>query len=32
LDPAPLRCAGCCRLPANRGFSDQSRCPCGDVA
>jgi hypothetical protein len=25
LDPAPLRCAGCCRLPANRAFSDQ-RC------
>jgi Transposase IS116/IS110/IS902 family len=23
LDPAPLRCAGCCRLPAHRGFSDQ---------
>jgi transposase len=23
LDPAPLRSAGCCRLPANRGFSDQ---------
>jgi hypothetical protein len=22
LDPAPLRCAGCCRLPAHRRFSD----------
>jgi hypothetical protein len=22
-DPAPLRCAGCCRLPTHRGFSDQ---------
>jgi transposase len=22
-DPAALRCAGCCRLPAHRGFSDQ---------
>jgi len=31
-DPAPLRCAGCCRLPTNRGFSDQSGCPCGDAA
>jgi transposase len=25
LDPAPLRCAGCCRLPTHRGFSDQSK-------
>jgi hypothetical protein len=23
LDPAPLRCAGCCRLPTHRRFSDQ---------
>src|SRR6266508_5580755 len=23
LDPAPLRYAGCCRLPTHRGFSDQ---------
>jgi hypothetical protein len=22
-DPAPLRCAGCCRLPTHRQFSDQ---------
>jgi hypothetical protein len=22
-DPAPLRCAGCCRLPTHQGFSDQ---------
>jgi hypothetical protein len=27
LDPAPLRCAGCCRLPARRGFSDQDEAP-----
>ena len=26
LDPAPLRYAGCCRLPANREFSDQNDC------
>ena len=26
-DPAPLRCAGCCRLPTNRGFSDSGRIP-----
>jgi transposase len=25
LDPAPLRCAGCCRAPTHRGFSDQGR-------
>jgi hypothetical protein len=24
LDPAPLRCAGCCRLPTHRGFSGQN--------
>jgi hypothetical protein len=23
LDPAPLRSAGCCRLPTHRRFSDQ---------
>jgi hypothetical protein len=27
LDPAPLRCAGCCHLPAHRGFSDQHEAP-----
>jgi transposase len=26
-DPAPLRCAGCCRLPTNRGFPDQDEVP-----
>jgi transposase len=31
LDPAPLRCAGCCRLPTHRRFSDQ-RSPRGAVA
>src|SRR6266508_4134798 len=25
LDPAPLRYAGCCRLPTHRGFSDQDQ-------
>jgi hypothetical protein len=29
--PAPLRCAGGCRLPTHRGFSGQSRWPCGDA-